>query len=123
LLNVGTGDPHSGRFDRAVELAEKRPEIFCAIGVHPHDAKLFDEGAEAHLINLAKQGSRVIAWGEIGLDYHYDHSPREVQREVFERQLRLARSLNLPVVIHSREADEDTIAILRAETSGGTPVN
>src|SRR5437588_5711425 len=117
MLNVGTGDPQSGRFDRAVELAEKHPEIFCAIGVHPHDAKLFDEGAEAHLINLAKQGSRVIAWGEIGLDYHYDHSPREIQREVFRRQLLIAIELNFPVVIHSREADDDTITILREELS------
>ena len=123
MLNVGTGDPHSGAFERAVELAETHPDIYAAVGVHPHDAKLFDDRAEQRLLDLAKQSRRVIAWGEIGLDYHYDHSPRDVQREVFERQLRLARSLNLPVVIHSREADEDTIAILRAETSGGTLVN
>ena len=57
----------------------------------------------------------MIAWGEIGLDYHYDHSPRDVQREVFRRQLRLARSLELPVIVHSREADDDTIEILRQE--------
>src|SRR5438067_2902816 len=115
MLNVGTGDPHSGVFERAVELSEKHREVYCAIGVHPHDAKLFDDAAEQRLVDLAKGSSRVIAWGEIGLDYHYDHSPREVQREVFQRQLRLARSLNLPVIIHSREADEDTIAILREE--------
>src|SRR3989440_3560463 len=113
MLNVGTGDPHSGAFERAVELAETHPDIYAAVGVHPHDAKLFDDRAEQRLLDLAKQSRRVIAWGEIGLDYHYDHSPRDVQREVFERQLRLARSLNLPVVIHSREADDDTIAILR----------
>src|SRR5882762_6387819 len=118
MLNVGTGDPHSGAFERAVELAEKHPDIYAAIGVHPHDAKLFDERAEYKLLNLAKQSRRVIAWGEIGLDYHYDHSPRDVQREMFGRQLRLARSLNLPVVIHSREADDDTIAILREALSG-----
>ncbi|HEY3103534.1 MAG TPA: TatD family hydrolase [Pyrinomonadaceae bacterium] len=118
MLNVGTGDPHSGAFERAVELAEKHPEIYCAIGVHPHDAKLFDDAAEQRLTSLAKQSSRVVAWGEIGLDYHYDHSPRDVQREAFRRQLRIARELNLPVVIHSREADGDTIAILRAELSG-----
>src|SRR5437763_10700556 len=64
MLNVGTGDPHSGRFERAVDLAEKHPEIFCAIGVHPHDSKLFDERAEERLIDLAKQSSRVIAWCE-----------------------------------------------------------
>jgi TatD DNase family protein len=118
MLNVGTGDPHSGVFERAVELAEKHPEIYAAVGVHPHDAKLFDDAAEHHLLSLVEQSKRVIAWGEIGLDYHYDHSPRDTQREVFRRQLRLARAQKLPVVIHSREADDDTIAILREELSG-----
>ena len=114
MLNVGTGDPHSGAFERAVELAEKHRSVYAAVGVHPHDAKLFDERAEQLLVDLAKR-ERVIAWGEIGLDYHYDHSPREVQCEVFRRQLRLARVARLPVVIHSREADDDTSAILRDE--------
>src|ERR1043165_8509923 len=125
MLNVGTGDPHSGAFERAVELAEKHEEIYCAVGVHPHDAKLFDDAAEQRLIDLANQCARVIAWGEIGLDYHYDHSPRDIQREVFRRQLRIARSLSLPVVIHSREADDDTIEILREQLSGMdvSPVN
>jgi TatD DNase family protein len=118
MLNVGTGDPHSGSFERAVELSEKHREVYAALGVHPHDAKLYNEGAEERLAGLARENSRVIAWGEIGLDYHYDHSPREVQREVFRRQLRLARTLNLPVVIHSREADEDTIEILTEELTG-----
>lgn len=121
MLNVGTGDPGSGAFERAVELAEKHETIFAAIGVHPHDAKLFDDDAEKRLVDLASDSKRVIAWGEIGLDYHYDHSPRDVQREVFRRQLRIARSRSLPVVIHSREADEDTIEILRAELTGYTP--
>lgn len=118
MLNVGTGDPHIGAFERAVELAEKHKTIYAAIGVHPHDAKLFDDAAEKRLVGLAEQSQRVIAWGEIGLDYHYDHSPREVQREVFGRQLRIARARNLPVVIHSREADDDTIEILREELAG-----
>ncbi|MDX6305708.1 MAG: TatD DNase family protein [Blastocatellia bacterium] len=118
MLNVGTGDPHSGAFERAVELAENHPQVYAAIGVHPHDAKLFDDAAEQRLTNLEKQSARVIAWGEIGLDYHYDHSPRETQREVFQRQLRIAREQSLPVVIHSREADDDTIAILTEELSG-----
>ncbi|MDX6290523.1 MAG: TatD DNase family protein [Blastocatellia bacterium] len=118
MLNVGTGDPHSGAFERAVELAENHPQVYAAIGVHPHDGKLFDDAAEQRLINLAKQSTRVIAWGEIGLDYHYDHSPRETQREVFQRQLRIAREQRLPVVIHSREADDDTIAIMTEELSG-----
>lgn len=118
MLNVGTGDPHSGAFERAVELAEKHTDIYAAVGVHPHDAKLFTDRAEQRLLDLVKQSRRVIAWGEIGLDYHYDHSPRDVQRKVFERQLRLARLLELPVVIHSREANDDTIAILREELAG-----
>ena len=122
MLNVGTGDPQSGAFERAVALAERHSEILCAIGVHPHDAKLFDAAAERRLVSLARQSTKVVAWGEIGLDYHYDHSPREVQREVFRRQLQIARSLNLPVVIHSREADDETISILREEL-GGTGVS
>ena len=118
MLNVGTGDPHSGAFERAVELAEKHDEIYAAVGVHPHDAKLFDDVAGQRLVNLIKGSQRVVAWGEIGLDYHYDHSPRDAQRAVFQRQLRLARELMLPVIIHSREADEDTVSILREELSG-----
>src|SRR6195256_4773221 len=118
MLNVGTGDPHSGAFERAVELAEKHSEIYAAVGVHPHDAKLFDDAAKQRLLNLVRRSERVIAWGEIGLDYHYDHSPRDTQREVFRRQLRLAREQNLPVVIHSRNADEDTISILSEELTG-----
>ena len=118
MLNVGTGDPHSGAFERAVQLAEKHDAIYAAVGVHPHDAKLFDAAAAERLNDLAKESRRVVAWGEIGLDYHYDHSPRDVQREVFRRQLEIARELNLPVIIHSREADDDTIAILRKELSG-----
>jgi TatD DNase family protein len=117
MLNVGTGDPDSGAFERAVTLSENHEGIYSAIGVHPHDAKLFGASAERRLIDLARQSARVIAWGEIGLDYHYDHSPRDVQREVFRRQLQIARTLELPVVVHSREADDDTIAILREELS------
>lgn len=115
ILNVGTGDPGSGAFERAVSVAEQFENVFAAVGVHPHDAKLFDEEAARRLQRLARESSRVIAWGEIGLDYHYDHSPRDIQREVFRRQLRIAREMHLPVIIHSREADEDTINILREE--------
>jgi TatD DNase family protein len=117
MLNVGTGDPQGGAFERAVELSEKHEGVYAAVGAHPHDAKVFDDAAEQRLVNLAEQSQRVIAWGEIGLDYHYDHSPRELQRSVFERQLRIARQLNLPVIIHSREADDDTIKIIREELS------
>lgn len=118
MLNVGTGDPNSGAFERAIELSEKHSEVYCAVGVHPHDAKLFDDAAEHRLIGLAQGSSRVLAWGEIGLDYHYDHSPRDVQRQVFKKQLRIARELKLPVIIHSREANDETMQILREESAG-----
>jgi TatD DNase family protein len=117
ILNVGTGDPHSGELERAVEVAGRYEGVYAAVGVHPHDARLFDDGAAEHVRELARASERVIAWGEIGLDYHYDNSPRDVQREVFARQLRIARELNLPVIIHSREADDETVEILRAEWS------
>ena len=118
MLTVGTGDPHSDAINRAVDLAEQQEGVYAAVGVHPHDAKLFDDAAERRLLDLVQQSKRVIAWGEIGLDYHYDHSPRDVQRKVFRRQLQLARELELPVVIHSREADDDTINIVRDQLSG-----
>ncbi|HEV3468893.1 MAG TPA: TatD family hydrolase [Pyrinomonadaceae bacterium] len=117
ILNVGTGDPHAGELERAVAVAESYEGVYAAAGVHPHDAKLYDEAAERGLLELVGRG-RVVAWGEIGLDFHYDHSPRDAQREVFARQLRLARRAGLPVIIHSREADEETVEILRREYAG-----
>lgn len=113
ILTVGTGDPHSGALERAVDLANKHDDILAAVGVHPHDAKLYDNSAEAKIKDLIAANSQVIAWGEIGLDYHYDNSPRDIQREVFRRQLRAARAADVPVIIHTRSADDDTIEILR----------
>ena len=114
ILNVGTGDPHSGVLERAVELAESHPDIYAAVGTHPHDARLFDERAEERVWKLATSSAKVIAWGEIGLDFHYDNSPREVQIDVFQWQLRLARELSLPVIIHTREAETETAEILES---------
>jgi TatD DNase family protein len=120
ILNVGTGDPNSGSLERAVEVAERYEDVYAAVGVHPHDARLFDDEAARRIQALVKGSSRVIALGEIGLDYHYDNSPREAQREVFRKQLRMAREELLPVIIHSREADEDTVGILEDEWRGST---
>jgi TatD DNase family protein len=114
ILNVGTGDPHSGAFERAVELGKTHESVFTAIGTHPHDARLYDDAAAAKIKNLINN-NHVIAWGEIGLDFHYDNSPRDVQIEVFKRQLRAARECDLPVVIHTREAEAETIDILQSE--------
>lgn len=114
MLNIGTGDPQSDDFRKAVAVAERYENVFASVGVHPHDAKLYDDESEAHLIDLTKS-EKIIAWGEIGLDYYYDHSPRDVQREVFRRQIRTAKALNLPVIIHSRDADDETVEILTEE--------
>jgi TatD DNase family protein len=120
MLNVGTGDPHSDDFRKAVAVAEKYETVFASVGVHPHDAKLYDDAAEQHLIELVRSSEKVIAWGEIGLDFYYDHSPRDVQAGVFRRQVRTARDLNLPVIVHSRDADDETVRILEEECSGKT---
>ena len=120
MLVIGTGEPQSGNFERAVSLAEKHENIFAAVGVHPHDAKTFDSAAESQLINLAKSSRKVIAWGEIGLDFYYEHSPKDVQEEVFRKQIRIAGELNLPIIIHSREADNETVEILTEECGGKT---
>jgi len=115
MLVVGTGDPHSGEIAKAVETAERYENVFASVGVHPHDAKLYDDQAEEILVDLVKSSKKVIAWGEIGLDYYYDHSPRNVQVQVFKRQIRTARELKLPIIIHSRDADDETVEILREE--------
>lgn len=114
MLTVGTGNPHDGEIERAVKTAENYENVFASVGVHPHDAKLYDDAAEANLIELAKR-EKVVAWGEIGLDFYYHHSPREVQFDVFRRQIRTAKELDLPVIIHSRDADGETVEILTEE--------
>ena len=118
MLNVGTGDPHSDDFRKAVAVAEKYEGVFASVGVHPHDAKLYDDAAEGHLVELATSSEKVIAWGEIGLDFYYDHSPRDVQQDVFRRQIRKARELDLPIIVHSRDANDETVEIIRDECSG-----
>lgn len=99
-------------FDAVYNLAQSHDEVFFTQGIHPHDAKLATEQA-FRIIEQRANESKMLAVGEIGLDYHYDNSPREKQREVFKKQLEIAIKVNKPVVIHSREADEDTVAILK----------
>ena len=98
----------------AVKLATERPNVYATVGVHPHEVKRIEPNWYAELGQLAQQ-PKVVAFGEIGLDYHYDHSPREVQRQRFREQIGLAHSLKLPLVIHTREAQDDTLTILREE--------
>ncbi len=115
MLSVGTGEPASGNFEQTIGIAEQHENIFASIGIHPHDAKTYDERAEQQLINLAKSSRKVVAWGEIGLDFYYDHSPREIQEQVFRRQIRIAQDLGLPIIIHSRDANDETVQILTEE--------
>jgi len=116
ILTIGTGDGPP-EIDRAVRLAERYPQIVASVGVHPHDAGKVKPQTYEDLRALVSH-PKVIAFGEIGLDYHYDFSPREVQREVFIEQLRIAKDVNLPITIHTREAWEDTMSILRQNYSG-----
>jgi len=119
MLVVGGVDGEGGH-QRALRVAQSLG-VPCSAGVHPHEARLYDEGIEAELRGLAAE-KKIVAIGEIGLDFHYDHSPRDVQREVFRRQLELAMDVKLPVIVHTREADEETAAILEhgeAEEVGG----
>lgn len=95
-----------------IALAERFEFLYGSAGIHPHDAKDAPDDLEARIRELALH-PKVSAVGEIGLDYHYDFSPREKQREVFERQLAVAKELDMPVIVHDREAHGDTMALLR----------
>jgi TatD DNase family protein len=98
--------------DKVRTLAARHPQVWCTQGVHPHEAEHFDSTVEARIIEGCRADPRVVAVGEIGLDYYYDHADRATQRRVFSRQLAIAGELGLPVVIHSREADADMQSIL-----------
>jgi TatD DNase family protein len=112
MLIVGGVDENAGH-RRALGVAE-RFGFTASAGVHPHEARLATEAIYDELAGLARE-RRVTAIGEIGLDFHYDHSPRPVQREVFRRQVRLARDAGLPVIVHTREADDETATLLEEE--------
>src|SRR3954470_11569049 len=119
LIGSGTGP---GTYDCAIKLAEQKhenaPSLFATLGVHPHEASLVGESDYAEMEALAKH-PKLIAWGEIGLDYFYDHSPRDVQKEVFRRQMELAAAAKLPIIIHCRPSNnsenawDDTLQMLR----------
>lgn len=119
MIVIGYDLPSS---EQAVALAEAHaPELWAAVGVHPHDAKSWDAATAARLRSLSDH-PRVVAWGEIGLDFHYDFSPRPAQYAAFRAQMALARESGLPVVIHCREAYPETLQVLqeeRADEIGG----
>jgi TatD DNase family protein len=112
LLAVG-GGTGPDNLEAPVGLAESHDWIYATVGVHPHDARHFTDHHAEQIRKLA-QHARVVGLGEIGLDYHYDHSPREIQKQVFIRQLELAREAKLPIVIHCREAWADLAPLVDA---------
>lgn len=116
VVNIGDDIPASCE---SLRMAEKYPFIYAAVGVHPENAETLSDEAIVRLEELAKH-EKAVAIGEIGLDYYYDDVPKEIQKDAFRRQLRLAKKLSMPVVIHDREAHGDCLEILKEEgiTSG-----
>lgn len=97
---------------KVLDLANKYKNIYCTLGVHPHEVESFDQETESFMLSHFTD-SKVVAVGEIGLDYYYDNAPRELQKDIFRQQLQMANDFDLPVEIHAREAEEDIIAILK----------
>jgi TatD DNase family protein len=110
---VGVGED-AGEARHAVSLAHRHPDVVAAVGVHPHDARLATDEVVSEIAALALD-PRVAAVGEIGLDFHYDHSPRDTQRAVMRRFVALAREVKKPIVIHTREAGQEPLQILEEE--------
>lgn len=113
LVTIGT---RPGGFDRLKQIAEEHESVFFTVGVHPHDAIEYNDAVEEQLLNHCTH-PKCVAVGEIGLDYHYDHSPRDVQSAVLKRQLNCALRARKPVVIHSREAEGELLEALQGYAS------
>lgn len=106
------------QFDRVLAVAEAYPDVYCTVGIHPHEADDHVDVAAAKLVELTRH-PKVVGIGETGLDYFYEHSDREAQKTCFLAHIQAARETGLPVVIHTRDADEDTAAIIEAEMAKG----
>jgi len=105
-------------FPQVLAIAESRPNLWCSVGVHPHDAAAEPDVTAESLAELARH-PKVIGIGECGLDYFYERSPRAVQQRVFRTHIEAARATGLPLIVHSRDADEDTVALLTEGAAGG----
>jgi TatD DNase family protein len=114
LLAIGSGSSPTDKLDAAIPFADQHDWIYATVGIHPHDANTATDEHFAQLERLARH-RKVLAWGEMGLDYYYNHSPREVQQQVFRRQLELARAAKQPIVIHCRDAWDDCLQILKQD--------
>ncbi len=115
ILTVGTEESY---FATVVDLIDRHPFIYGAIGIHPHNARDFNKKTEDAIRETVKH-TKIVGYGEVGLDFFKNHSPHDVQKKVFARQLGLAGELGLPVIIHSRDARKETLEILKAEHKAG----
>ena len=115
MLSIGT---RVSKLDQVLAIAERHANVFCTVGTHPHNAAEEPDVTAGELVRLA-QHPKVVGIGEAGLDYHYDHSPRDQQARSFRIHIEAARETGLPLVIHSREAEADTAAILEEEMTKG----
>lgn len=115
FLTIGTGDGPPD-LEVAIRLAEVFPEIYATVGIHPHDACKAQSDTFDHLWKLSNHSS-VLALGEIGLDYHYDDIPQDIQHDIFLQQMEIARSARKPIVIHTRDAWDDTLSLLETHWS------
>jgi TatD DNase family protein len=117
LIIIGTGSPQGISIDKTLELADRHDFIWAGLGISPHDARLADD-SYLNTLEAMSRHPKVVLWGEIGLDYYHDLSPRKVQREVLRSQLRIARKRQLPVALHCRDAWQDLMSIMREEYAG-----
>ena len=120
MLTVGQVGADWSGMEASIALAERYDFVWTSVGLHPHDAKEYTDEVGERMREAAGH-PRVVAWGECGLDFFYDNSPREAQRAAFRAQLRIARSLGLPVIVHSRDAADETLEILDEELERAGP--
>jgi TatD DNase family protein len=109
---------HLTRFERVLALAERFPNVYCTVGIHPHEAGTEPIASTERLVELARH-PKVVGFGETGLDYYYNHAPREAQQANFRTHIAAARQAQLPLIIHTRDADDDMAAILAEEMGAG----
>ena len=107
-------------FPDVLSISKKHANIYCSIGIHPHNVSSEPEFSPVEIIEVASAEGKIIGIGETGLDYYYEHSPRELQKESFRKHISVSRETGLPVIIHSRDADKDTASLLRSEFEKGS---
>lgn len=118
ISHMVTISTHLSRFERVRAVAERYPNVFCTVGIHPHEAGTEKEVSIAELVELTNH-PKVVGIGETGLDFYYEHSPRDIQERQFRRHITAARETGLPLIVHTRDADTDTIRILEEEHAKG----